>query len=65
MYTGVVTTPCCAMLEETLFSFPKPSRGTPRPAESLRKTKVSGVVSLEGASGLALTGTRVGRETQE
>src|SRR6185437_14828603 len=36
------------------------SRGTPRPAESLRKVKVPGAETLETASGRVFTGTIVG-----
>ena len=59
--TGVDTNPCCATPAEILFNFPKDSRGTPRPAESLWKTKVSGAERRETANGFVLTTTSVER----
>lgn len=56
---SVLTGPWCATSEETDFSSPK-SRGTPKPAESLRKVKVPGAETLETASGRVFTGTIAG-----
>jgi hypothetical protein len=58
--TSVFTMPWCATSEEMPLSSPKASRGTPRPAESLRKVKVPGAETLEIASGRVFTGTIAG-----
>ncbi len=52
--------PCCSTFTAVLLSLPKVSRGTPRPAESLRMTKlrVSGL-KPETVSGCVLTATSV------
>ncbi len=53
-------TPWWATPLETPPSLPKVWRGTPRPAESLLKTKVSGAARRETESGRVLTTTVVG-----
>lgn len=61
-YTDFDTVPCCSTPAEILFSFPKDSRGTPSPAESLRKTKESDdSLSFDTARGLVLTTTKLER----
>lgn len=57
--TSMFAIPWCATSEETSLSPPK-SRGTPRPAESLRNVKVPGAEMLETESGRVLTGTIAG-----
>jgi hypothetical protein len=59
-YTGLSIEPCRATLLEIWSSFPNVLRGTPRPAESLRKTNESLSFSLEMTSGFSLTATIVG-----
>jgi hypothetical protein len=49
--TGFSTVPCWTTPEEMWSSFPNVLRGTPRPAESLRKTKESLSLRLETTSG--------------
>ena len=58
-YTDLSTEPCCSTLAEMWLSFPKVPRGTPSPAESLRKTNESFSLSLEATRGFSLTATMV------
>ena len=59
MYTGLSAEPCWATLLEMWPSLPNVPRGTPSPAESLRKTNEFSF-SLEATSGFSLTATMVG-----
>ena len=56
---GKLTEPCCSTWRESSPTFPRESRGTPRPAESLRTTNPCGV-RVETARGARLTATRCG-----
>jgi hypothetical protein len=58
-YTALSMDPCWATLLEMWPSFPNVPRGTPRPAESLRKRNES-LFSVEATRGFSLTATMVG-----
>src|SRR6185437_8964964 len=60
-YTCVLAMPRCRVLWENPLSFPRPSRGTPRPAESRRNTNEFRSAIVEVTGGFVLTSIRVGR----
>src|ERR1019366_9186857 len=57
---GALAVPRLIVSCESRFSLPMPSRGIPRPAESLRKTKESAVTACDRTRGLRLTTDSVG-----
>ena len=59
MEMAVVAVPRSIARCESLLRLPKPSRGTPKPAESLRNTNESADAASERTIGLALTNIRV------